>query len=149
MVVLLLKLIFFVIAAVSNLVTRLIFSSVAHLIVLLIHAFKVPGEAMQGALEQLAEAMRACVEYVSGIIIEAIGSLISSAFDLLKQGVTESAVMSGSAVVGLVEKTRDSFEGLLKDIPEIFEGLAEMISNIAADLWKNYIDALGYVTENA
>lgn len=104
---------------------------------------------MQGALEQLAEAMRACVEYVSGIIIEAIGSLISSAFDLLKQGVTESAVVSGSAVVGLVEKTRDSFEGLLKDIPEIFEGLAEMISNIAADLWKNYIDAFGYVTENA
>ncbi|KAJ4728429.1 Anti-sigma-I factor RsgI6 like [Melia azedarach] len=149
MVVFLLKFIFFFISTLSSLITRLIFSATAYLLVLFIQAFKVPGEAIQGALEQLADAIRSCFEYLWEILVEAIGSLISSAFDLFIQAVTESAVSSVSAVSDLAEKTRGSFDGLLKYLPEIFEGVAEFISNIAANLWKNYIDALAYVTENA
>ena len=149
MLALLLKVIFSIVSTLSNLVTRLIFSATAYLIVLLIHAFKVPGEALQGALEQLAEAIKACFEYVLELIIELTGSLISSVFDLFIQVVTSSASVSAEAFGTLMEKTRTSLEELLTDIPEIAEGFSEMISTVVTDLWNNYKYALGYVTENA
>ncbi|XVF21325.1 hypothetical protein REPUB_Repub12eG0081300 [Reevesia pubescens] len=149
MLALFLNLIFFVVSTLSNLVTRLIFSATAYIVVLLIHAFKVPGEALQGALEQLAEAIKACFEYFLEMIIELTGSLISSVFDLFIEAVTSSAAISGEAFGTLVEKTRTSLEELLTDLPDIAEGFSEMISTVVTDLWNNCKDALGYVTENA
>ncbi|EOX93812.1 hypothetical protein QQP08_003508 [Theobroma cacao] len=144
-----LKVLFCIVSTISNLVTRLMFSATAYLLVLLIHAFKVPGEALQGALEQLAEAIKACFEYLLELIIELTSSLISSGFDLFIEAVTSSASVSGAAFGTLVEKTRTSLDELLTDIPEIAEGFSEMISTVVADLWNNYKNALGYVTENA
>ncbi|XWS47185.1 hypothetical protein CRYUN_Cryun14cG0131600 [Craigia yunnanensis] len=145
----LLKVIFCIVSTLSNLVTRLIFSATAYLLVLLIHAFKVPREALQGALEQLAEAIKACFEYILELIIEQTGSLISSVFDLFIEAVTSFASVSGEAFGTLVEKTRTSLEELLTGLPEIAEGFSEMISNVVTDLWNNYNSALEYVTENA
>ena len=104
---------------------------------------------MQGVLEQVGEAIKGCLEYFLELLIEVIKTIISSVFDALINGVTGSAAVTGSAIGGLVEKTRTSFEGLLNDFPEIMEGFSEMISTVVTDLWNNYKDALGYVTENA
>ncbi|XVF81244.1 hypothetical protein PTKIN_Ptkin15bG0140100 [Pterospermum kingtungense] len=144
-----LKFLFFVISTLSNLITRLIFSATAYIIVLLIHAFKVPGEALQGALEQLAEAIKSCFEYFLEQIIELTGSIISSVFDLFIEAVTSSASVSAAAFATLVEKTRTSLAELLTGLPEIAEGFSEMVSNMVTDLWNNYKYALEYVTENA
>ncbi|KAK9992966.1 hypothetical protein SO802_022669 [Lithocarpus litseifolius] len=148
MVVVILKFIFLAIITLANLTTKLFFTSIANLIVL-IHAFKVPGEALQGALEQVGEALKGCLEYVLELLIEVIKTIISTVFEALINGATGSAAVTGSAIGGLVEKTRTSFEGLLNDFPEIIEGFSEMVSTVVSDLWNNYKDALGYVTENA
>ena len=149
MVVFLLKVIFLAISTLANFTTRLFFTAIANLLIVLIHAFKVPGESMQGVLEQVGEAIKGCLEYFLELLIEVIKTIISSVFDALINGVTGSAAVTGSAIGGLVEKTRTSFEGLLNDFPEIMEGFSEMISTVVTDLWNNYKDALGYVTENA
>ncbi|GMY33834.1 Anti-sigma-I factor RsgI6 like [Fagus crenata] len=149
MAVFLLKIIFLAISTLSNFITRLFFTTIANLLIVLIHAFKVPGESMQGVLEQVGEAIKGCLEYFLELLIEVIKTIISSVFDALINGVTGSAAVTGSAIGGLVEKTRTSFEGLLNDFPEIIEGFSEMISTVVTDLWNNYKDALGYVTENA
>lgn len=149
MAVFLLKLIFFAVNALSYLVSRLIFTVTAYLVVLIIQAFKVPGQAAQGALEQVAEAIKGCFEYFLALVMEAISSLISTAFDLLIEAVTGSASVTGSAIGGLVEKTRTSLDELLKDLPDLVDGFSEMISTMLTDLWNNYKDAVGYVTEKA
>ncbi|KAG2672586.1 hypothetical protein I3843_13G041400 [Carya illinoinensis] len=149
MVIFLLKIIFLAITTSWNLLTRLLFTAVANLLVVSIHAFKVPGEAARGALEQVAEALRGCLEYFLELLIEAVKTLISTVFDALINGVSGSAVFAGSAIGGLVEQTRTNLEGLLTDVPELLESFSEMISTMVSDLWNNYKDALGYVTENA
>jgi phage-related protein len=149
MVVFLLKIIFLTISTLSNLVTRVCFTAVASLLVLFIYGFKVPGEAAQGILQQVGEAIKGCLEYILELLIEAIKSLISSVFDALIAGVTGSAAAAGSAAGDLVEKTRTSLQGLLEDLPEVAAGFSEMISTIVSDLWNNFNDALAYVTGNS
>ncbi|KAK2662732.1 hypothetical protein Ddye_001306 [Dipteronia dyeriana] len=148
MIVFILNFIFCIITALSTLITRLIFSTTAYLLVLIIQAFKVPGEAIHGALEQLGDSIKACFESLLQVLMEAIGSMISYGFDLLKEAVTESIVVTGSTMGGLAEITRNSLDEVIKSLPEIFNGFSEMLSTIVKDLWDNYIDALGYVTQN-
>ncbi|KAK9944720.1 hypothetical protein M0R45_010275 [Rubus argutus] len=107
----LLKLIFFALSFMTNLVSRLIFSATAHLVVLLINGYRAPRQATH-------------------------------------EGLTGSASVATSAIGGLIEKTKNSLDGLT-DFPEVFEGLSEMVSQMVMDLWNNCKDALGYITENA
>uniref|UniRef100_A0A7C9CJG7 Uncharacterized protein n=1 Tax=Opuntia streptacantha TaxID=393608 RepID=A0A7C9CJG7_OPUST len=150
MVAILFKLIFYVISAISNIITKVIFSTTAYFIVLLIHALKVPGEATKGLLEQAADTLRSALEYVVGLIMEVISTSISAIIDTIKDGIIESIVHGKSALAELVEQTKSSFEGLLKEVvPEIVQGFSDMATNIVSDLWNNYIQAIGYVQENA
>ncbi|EXB84484.1 hypothetical protein L484_015815 [Morus notabilis] len=145
---LLIKIIFVTLSTLSYFVSRLIFSTTAYLIVFLIQALKVPGENAKGLLEQLAEVLKGVLQYVLELMVEVITTIFSTSFDLLKEGAVGSASVVGSAIMGLVVQTRDSLEGLLKDLPESFQGFYEMISTIATDMFNNYKDALEYVKEN-
>ncbi|PON75062.1 hypothetical protein PanWU01x14_044140 [Parasponia andersonii] len=144
----LLKIIFFILSTISYFVSRFIFSTIAYLLVFLIHTLKVPGENAKGLLEQVAEALKGFIQYTFDLAVEAITTIVSMSFDHVKEGVMGSASVASSAVLGLVEQTKASFEGLVKDLPELWEGFSEMVSTIATDLWNNYKDALGYVREN-
>ncbi|KAJ4833410.1 hypothetical protein Tsubulata_027373 [Turnera subulata] len=130
-------------------VSHLIFTVTAHLFVVIIQGIRLPGQAMQGALEQLAEAIRACFEYILELIMEAISSLISSAFDLFIETITGSVSMTGSAVGGLMESAKSSLDELMKDLPELADGFSDMIYNIVSDMWDHWAEAMGYVKENA
>ncbi|KAG6628832.1 hypothetical protein CIPAW_14G039500 [Carya illinoinensis] len=150
MVLFLLKFIFLAISALSNFVARFFFPAVANLLVLSIQALKVPGEAIQAALELVAEVTKGFLEYFLEFLIEVVKTLISSVFDVLVNGVSGSVTFAGTAIGGLVEQTRNSFEELLKDVlPPVIDGFSEMMSTMVSDLWNNYKDALGYVTKNA
>ncbi|GMN50243.1 hypothetical protein TIFTF001_019401 [Ficus carica] len=149
MAVFLIKILFATLSTISYFVTRLIFSTTAYLLVSLIQAFKVPGENAKGLLEQFSEVLKGVVQYFLELILKAITTMISTSFDLLKEGAVGSASMASSAITGLVEQTRASFEGLLKEyLPELIKEFSEMISTIANDLADNFKDALGYVKEN-
>ncbi|KAB2614272.1 hypothetical protein D8674_039736 [Pyrus ussuriensis x Pyrus communis] len=152
MVVFLLKLIFFALSFISNLVTRLIFSATAHLLVLLIHGFRTPAQGIHGTLQLVTEVIRSCSEYFVGLVMKALSATISTFFDFLKGSVTGSAGVTTSAIVGLVEKTKTSLEsvdGLLPDYPEVSKGFSEMVYRIVNDMWNNFKDAFEYVTKNA
>lgn len=144
----LLKIVFLVLSTVSYFVSRFIFSTIAYLLVFFIQALKVPGENAKGLLEQVTECLKGFFEYFMDLAVEAITTVISLSFDLFKEGVMGSATMAIAAILSLVEQTRTSFEGLVKDLPELFEGFSEMVSTIVTDLWNNYKDALGYVKES-
>ncbi|CAI9778690.1 unnamed protein product [Fraxinus pennsylvanica] len=148
MVVFLLKFIFFIVNTISNLILRLIFSTTAHVLVQLIQAFKVPGECTQNALEQVRNVVRGCLEYIVDLAIDVTTSFISFLFDLLKEGISSSSVATVSAVTELMENTKTSLDGLLKEVPEILEAFTEMVTTIVTDLLNNCNDAIGYVTEN-
>lgn len=145
----LLKIIFFVVTTISNLVSRIIFATTAYLLVLLIHKLRVPGEAVHEVLEQVVEAIRGFTGYLFELIAEATKTVVSNSFDLLKGSVTESAGATSSAIWGLLEKTRASLDEKLKHVPEVLEGFAEMVSSVVAGLWNSCREALTYVTENA
>ncbi|KAM1137462.1 hypothetical protein FF1_035420 [Malus domestica] len=152
MVVFLLKLIFFALSFISNLVTRLIFSATAHILVLLIQGFRTPGQAIHGTLQLVTEVIKSCSEYFAGLVMEAISATISTFFDFLKGSVTGFAGITTSAIVGLVEKTKTSLEsvdGLLTDYPEVSKGFSEMVYRIVNNTWNDFKDAFEYVTENA
>ncbi|KAL6952021.1 hypothetical protein U1Q18_033774 [Sarracenia purpurea var. burkii] len=149
MVLFLLNILFSAVSVISSLLFRLFFTVTAYLLVLVIQAFKVSGETAKGALDQVAEVIKSCVEYLVELALEATSSVVSAVFDAVKEGVSGSVAATGSAIGGLVEQTRDSLDGLVKGLAEVFVGFSEMISNIITDLWDNYREAVGYVTENA
>ncbi|KAJ6687097.1 hypothetical protein OIU79_016765 [Salix purpurea] len=69
---------------------------------------------------------------------------------LLRAGISASAALTGSALEGLVEKTRNSLHGVLENsLSQLAEDFGEMISAIMTALWNNYKDAVRYFTENA
>ena len=148
MLVLLLRLIILALVTLWNLLTRLIFSSIASTILLLIQAIKVPSEAIHEGFQQVAGAIRACLEVIFQLIMEAINLLLSAVFDLIKDSITRSVAATGSAVGGLAEKLKTSIEEGLKDLPELFEELSDLVSKMVKELWNNYMDSLAYVVEN-
>lgn len=148
MAVFLLKFIFFIVSTISNLISRLIFSTTAHVLVQLLQAFKVPGERTQNALEQVRNVVQGCIEYLVDLAMNVTTSIISFIFDLLKEGISSSSVATVSAITGLMEITKNSLDGLLKDVPEVLKAFTEMISTIVTDLLNNCKDAIGYVAEN-
>lgn len=149
MIVVLFKFLFFAISFVSNLLSRVILTGSAYLLVSLIKAFSVPGQATQVLFQYIAEVLKSFLEYIIQLIWEAITSLISSGFDLLYEAFTGSFSATGSAVAGLMEMSKTSMDRLMEDVPEIFEGLAEMATNIVTDLWNNYKDAMSYLVGNS
>lgn len=149
MLVLLLKLITFIVATLWSLLTRLIFNSIAHTIVLLIQGLKSSGEGSLGIFQYVAEIIKACFEFILQLIIESINSILSSMFDVLKDTITGSVSATGSMAAEIAEKLKTSFEESLKHLPELFEEVLDLMSNMVTELWNNYKEAVGYVTENA
>uniref|UniRef100_A0A803KQ48 Uncharacterized protein n=1 Tax=Chenopodium quinoa TaxID=63459 RepID=A0A803KQ48_CHEQI len=145
----LIKLIFLIINTFCNIITKVLFSTTAYFVVLIIHALKVPGDATKGILEQAADAFRSVLESVFGFIIEVIITIISTIFDKIKDGIIESIVSGSSAIGEMIDQTKNSFEGLLNDVPEIIQGFSEMIVTMITDLLNNSMEALGIVQENA
>lgn len=57
--------------------------------------------------------------------METISSLIFSFFGAVKNGIIESAAFTGSAIGELMDKVKASFDFLLNEFPEVFEGFGE------------------------
>ncbi|CAL1361679.1 unnamed protein product [Linum trigynum] len=149
MIVLLVRLIFFTISAVSNLISRAIFSATAHFVVLIIQGLRVPGQAAQTGLGHIGEGLKSVLDYIFQLVWEAATSAVSAAFDAVLEAIVGSLTTTGSAVGGLVEQTRNSLEGLLKDLPELGQEVSDLLTTLLSDAWGNYKDALGYVAEHA
>lgn len=149
MLVLLLKPITFIVVTLCSLLTRLIFNTIAYTFVLLIQGLKSSGEGSLGIFQQVAEIIRACFEFILQLLIDSIISIMSSMFDVVKDTITGSVSATGSIGAELAEKLKSSFEESLKQVPELFEEVLEMMSNMVTEMWNNYKEAVGYVTENA
>ncbi|KAI5430198.1 hypothetical protein KIW84_034683 [Lathyrus oleraceus] len=149
MLVLLLKPITFLVATLWSLLTRLIFNTIAYTIVLLIQGLKSSGEGSLGIFQQVAEIIRAFFEFILQLLIGSISSIVSLVFDAVKDVITGSVSATGSMAAELAEKLKTSFEESLKQVPELFEEVVHMMSNMVTDLWNNYKEAVGYVAGNA
>lgn len=149
MLVLLLKPITFLVATLWSLLTRLIFNTIAYTIVLLIQGLKSSGEGSLGIFQQVAEIIRACFEFILQLLIGSISSIVSLVFEAVKDVITGSVSATGSMAAELAEKLKTSFEESLKQVPELFEEVVHMMSNMVTDLWNNYKEAVGYVAGNA
>ncbi|KAG6433149.1 hypothetical protein SASPL_104757 [Salvia splendens] len=115
MAVFLLKLIFSLVTALSSLLTRLIFNGAAHVVVQMIQAMKVQGESSQRLLDQVKELITKCMEMLMNLIVDAVVSVFSSFFDLVKEGLFSSSSGLAAAGAGLLEKSKNrSFEDALK-----------------------------------
>lgn len=149
MLVLLLKPITFLVATLWSLLTRLIFNTIAYTVVLLIQGLKSSGEGSLGIFQQVAEIIRACFEFILQLLIGSISSIVSLVFEAVKDVITGSVSATGSMAAELAEKLKTSFEESLKQVPELFEEVVHMMSNMVTDLWNNYKEAVGYVAGNA
>lgn len=111
MIVLLLNIIFCCLSALSEIVALIICNVIARLLVLLVQAFRVPSQAMQGALEQVRSLIGVCLDYCVELVLEVFMSLISAFFDNLKERI--SATSTGSPISNV----------LVQVFPEVLEGL--------------------------
>ncbi|GLT28138.1 hypothetical protein SLA2020_030920 [Shorea laevis] len=148
MIVLFFDAIFFLFTTLSSILARLFGFSI-YLFVQAIQVFKVPGETIQGGLEQVAEFIKTCFEFVFGIIIEIISAIASALLDHVKEAIKGSAAEMVSKVVDLMENTRNSLDGLLKDLPEIGESFLQMIQTVIETLWDGYKDSVKYLIGSA
>ncbi|KAG5567216.1 hypothetical protein RHGRI_002692 [Rhododendron griersonianum] len=143
MVLVLLNFVFSAVTAITNLLSRLILTATACLLVLVIQALKLSGGAMKVAIEQLS----AFAESFFVSLVEGIGNIFSTLFDLSKERISNSADAIGSALGVLMEQTGNSVVGLLNGLALVFEGFVGMVSTIITDLWNNLMDATGYERE--
>ncbi|CAI9107357.1 OLC1v1006688C1 [Oldenlandia corymbosa var. corymbosa] len=149
MVIFFLNLVLWAITTLLNIITWLIFNTAAHLLVLAIRGCKIPGQAIQGALEQLGNVIRTCLVYLLELSMNSMMAFVSSLFDAMKQGITDSATGAGSALGSLMEEMRGSLENLIKEIaPQVIEGFTDLITNVVVNLWNSYKEAVAYVLEN-
>ncbi|GKV34037.1 hypothetical protein SLEP1_g42462 [Rubroshorea leprosula] len=148
MIVLFFDAIFFLFTTLSTILARLFVFSI-YLFVQAIQVFKVPGETIQAGLEQVAEFIKTCFEFVFGIIIEIISAIVSALLDNVKEAIKGSAAEMVSKVVDLMENTRNSLDGLLKDLPEIGESFLQMIQTVIETLWDGYKDSVKYLIGSA
>ncbi|KZV25718.1 hypothetical protein F511_04779 [Dorcoceras hygrometricum] len=109
---------------------------------------RLQGEGSQIVLEQVRDMIRASLQYMLGFLIQEIITIISSLFGLVKDEISNISSGMASASVGLIEKLRTSFYGAV-DFPEALNAFLQMIGEILKGLWKNCMDAVGYVAENA
>ncbi|GAB4830294.1 hypothetical protein Ancab_019931 [Ancistrocladus abbreviatus] len=149
MVVFFFKLIFLTVSAISNMISRVIFSALAQVIVLMVNSFKGSGEVTKGVLSQATDLIRSIFEYIIGFIIDAINNIITTIFDAIKDGIFEAFTLTTSTIGEIMENTRNSMADLFSDIPEVVNGFSEMITTMISDLWSNCMEALGYIKENA
>ncbi|KAH7863222.1 hypothetical protein Vadar_014948 [Vaccinium darrowii] len=149
MVLVLVNLIFSAVTAVSNLLSRVILSVVAFLLVLAIRAFKLFAGAIQDLLEQLCVAIKSYIEYSLPLLVDGLSNLVSTLFDFIKEGISSAVVATGSALGVLMQQTGDSIGVLLKGLAQVLEGFLGMFATVITDLWNNLKDATGYVTKNA
>ncbi|KAK9757206.1 hypothetical protein RND81_01G148000 [Saponaria officinalis] len=149
MVAILFNLVYYTINTITNVITKVIFSTTAYFFVVMFQAFKVPGEATKGILERVAEFIRWTLEYTFEVIIDVISTLIVTIIEKIKDGIVEIIVSGSSATGNIIDQTKSSLEGLIKDVSEIIQGFAEMIFTLVYDLWNNYFEAIDYVKENA
>ena len=148
MAIFLLKLILWALSSLASLATFIIFRAVALIVVLFIQLFRVPGLAIEGALEHIAVLLRTAVECVFDLLKDGLVSLISSGVELVSGTATGSISLTTSAVVELTEKMKNAFDMLAEIFPEAFEGMSEMVGKMVSDLWDNYKDAVGYIIQN-
>lgn len=149
MLVLLLKPITFIVVTLWSFITRLIFNTIAYTIVLFLQGLKGSSEGSLGIFQQIADFIKSCFEFILQLIIDSLGSIVSSVFDVLKDTIIGSVSAIGSVGAELVENLKTSIEESFKQVPELFEELLDMLSNMGSELWNNYKEAVGYVTGNA
>lgn len=69
-------------------------------------------------------------------------------FDILKESIKGSVAASGTVAAELSGKLKTSIDDSLKQLPQLFEELSNMTSQMVTELWNNCKGAVGYVTEN-
>ncbi|KAL2336784.1 hypothetical protein Fmac_011230 [Flemingia macrophylla] len=148
MLVLLLKPVTFVVVTLWSLLTSLIFKTIACTIVLLVQGLKGFSEGSLGIFQQVAEGITVCFQFFLQLILNSLNSIISKVFDILKESITRSVAASGTVAAQLAEKLKTSIEEILKQVPQLFVELLNMMSRMVTELWNNYKGAVGYVTEN-
>ncbi|KAL9239153.1 hypothetical protein vseg_013500 [Gypsophila vaccaria] len=115
----------------------------------MLQALKVPGEATKGILDQVAGLIRSMVVYIFEVTINMINTLIVTVIEKISDGIVGTIVLGVSATGYMIDQTKSSLEALLKDVPRIIQGFAEMIFTLVCDLWNNYFEAVEYVKKNA
>nr|DAD24147.1 TPA_asm: hypothetical protein HUJ06_025610 [Nelumbo nucifera] len=143
MAVCLLKIAFWVLSTLSNLASLLIFSGVAHLLVLVMQLLRVPGECISLVLQLLKNFIEALFEFFWQLLMEAITSLVSAGFDSFKFAISGISDGISSAIGELGSQMKDAVDSV------IYETLSEMAQTFLKDIWNNYMNAIGYVWDNA
>ncbi|GAB2282440.1 hypothetical protein Dimus_016984 [Dionaea muscipula] len=149
MLVSLFKLVFLGISSISNFAFRIIFTAMAHVVVVTVHGFKVSGEATMWILEEVAGFIKSILEYVVGLVFEATSGILSSIFDHVKDAIVEAFTATCWATGELVGMIKASLEGLIGDVLQVGNGFKEMVATLVYDLWSNYMEAMRYIKDNA
>ncbi|OVA05641.1 hypothetical protein BVC80_7953g5 [Macleaya cordata] len=145
----LVKILFYAVSSFINIISLIIFSGAARLLVLVIHGLKIPGEGVHNLLEIVANFVKSLFEYLFEFLMEMISNLVSTVLDLVKDAVFGSISSAGGSIMELIEKTKTALEGLSsEDFSSVVEGFSDMIWSVVTGLWENYKGALGYVKEN-
>ncbi|KAH7670465.1 hypothetical protein IHE45_10G028800 [Dioscorea alata] len=145
----LLRLFFWGLGTIASIASLIILKTTAVLIVLFIHLFKLPSMALNNLLDQFAILVRSGVEYLIGLLLNSVWSLISGSFDLITGTAADSVSHTSSVLMELMEDTRGALDDLAEIFPEIFSSASEMVGSVIINLWSYYKDAVGYVMENA
>ena len=105
---------------------------------------------MHVALEKVAETIKGYLKmFFEQVVYEVLISLMSTAFDAVKQAISGSGDFTKELLAGVVEQIRTWFGKMMENFPEILEAVREVISTVAIDLWKNYVEAIMFVKKNA
>ncbi|KAL5997191.1 hypothetical protein ACLOJK_008120 [Asimina triloba] len=144
MAVFLIKFILSALSSLADLLSYVIFNGAAHILVLIIRAFRVPATLLEYAADKLKET----VEQLIQLLIDAISTLISDAFNLLLEVITGTVNMTTSAVGDLMDKTKSSLEELVNVLLELLMDASQAVWTIVTTIWNNSKDAIGYVFEN-
>lgn len=83
------------------------------------------------------------------MIVESVSYMVTTMFEIVKEGVTGSVDVFGQILVTLSEKMKTSLDESMEYVSDMSGEISEFVTNMVAELWNNYKEAVGYVMENA
>ncbi|ERN10091.1 hypothetical protein AMTRI_Chr06g172910 [Amborella trichopoda] len=144
---LLLQMLTWVITTIVDLLTKAIFQGAAFVVVAAIQVLKGPGQAVGFILDQLNDFIPTVTGYFTDMAKEAVSSLLSTCFDIVKEGISGTISLATSGATDMADQMKGGFDFLVEQGQEVVAAISEMVGSVVESIWNNYVEAVGYVME--
>ncbi|KAK4761094.1 hypothetical protein SAY87_005987 [Trapa incisa] len=142
------KLLSFLVSAISSLrpLFWLLIKTSAYLLLFHIEVYRVAAQGLHYSLCQVADGLRSLVVSLLSKLLEITSLAAYAVCNFLVEHGPKIASMIPVFLEAMVSRAKVWMESLHRIVPEIMKSIRDIARELLEDPWKNYMEALNYVS---